>query len=50
MAVPVCRTVNDMWLKIAKYRLVFFERSGHLPSYEEPAKYRTVLEGFLDGR
>jgi proline iminopeptidase len=31
-------------------KIVFFERSGHLPSYEEPAKYRTVLEGFLDGR
>ena len=31
-------------------RIVFFERSGHLPSYEEPQKYRAVLEAFLDGR
>ncbi len=31
-------------------RLVFFEKSSHLPSYEEPEKYRTVLEGFLDGK
>jgi proline iminopeptidase len=31
-------------------RIVFFEKSGHLPSYEEPAKYRAVLEGFLDAR
>lgn len=29
-------------------RLVFFERSGHLPSYEEPARYRAVLEAFLN--
>ncbi len=29
-------------------RIVFFERSGHLPSYEEPEKYRDVLESFLD--
>lgn len=31
-------------------KIVFFEQSGHLPSYEEPAKYRAVLEGFLDAR
>jgi proline iminopeptidase len=31
-------------------RLVFFEHSGHLPSYEEPEKYVTVLEDFLNGR
>jgi proline iminopeptidase len=31
-------------------RVVFFERSGHLPFYEEPARYRTVLEGFLNER
>jgi len=31
-------------------KLVFFEQSGHLPSYEEPEKYVTVLEDFLDGR
>jgi proline iminopeptidase len=35
---------------IAGARLVVFERSGHLPSYEEPARYRSVLEAFLDGR
>ncbi|MGB8839864.1 MAG: alpha/beta hydrolase [Aliidongia sp.] len=29
-------------------KIVFFEHSGHLPSYEEPAEYRAVLEGFLD--
>ena len=31
-------------------RFVVFEESGHLPSYEEPAKYKAVLEAFLDGR
>lgn len=29
-------------------KIVFFEKSGHLPSYEEPQKYREVLEGFLN--
>jgi proline iminopeptidase len=29
-------------------KLLFFEESGHLPSYEEPVKYRTVLEAFLN--
>jgi proline iminopeptidase len=29
-------------------KIVFFEKSGHLPSYEEPEKYRTVLETFLN--
>jgi proline iminopeptidase len=28
-------------------QIVFFEHSGHLPSYEEPEKYRAVLEAFL---
>jgi proline iminopeptidase len=28
-------------------QLVFFEKSGHLPAYEEPEKYRQVLEDFL---
>jgi proline iminopeptidase len=28
-------------------RLVFFEKSGHFPSYEEPEKYQQVLEDFL---
>jgi proline iminopeptidase len=31
-------------------KLVFFEHSGHLPSYEEPDKYVEVLEGFLNGK
>ena len=31
-------------------RLVVFERSGHLPSYEEPRRYQNVLEDFLDNR
>lgn len=30
-------------------KLVFFEESGHLPAYEEPEKYRKVVEEFLDG-
>jgi proline iminopeptidase len=29
-------------------RIVFFEKSGHLPAYEEPDKYLAVLDGFLD--
>jgi proline iminopeptidase len=29
-------------------RIVFFEKSSHLPSYEEPEKYRSVLEAFLN--
>ena len=29
-------------------KVVFFEHSGHLPSYEEPEKYLQVLEGFLN--
>jgi proline iminopeptidase len=28
-------------------KVVFFEKSGHLPSYEEPEKYLQVLEEFL---
>jgi proline iminopeptidase len=31
-------------------KVVFFERSGHLPAYEEPEKYVEVLEGFLNGK
>jgi hypothetical protein len=29
---------------------MFFEESGHLPAYEEPEKYRRVVEGFLDAQ
>lgn len=35
---------------IPKARFVVFEESGHLPSYEEPVKYKAVLEAFLDQR
>jgi proline iminopeptidase len=31
-------------------KLVFFEKSSHLPSYEEPERYRLVLEDFLNAR
>jgi len=31
-------------------KLVFFEQSGHLPSYEEPERYLKVLEDFLNAR
>ena len=31
-------------------KVVFFEKSGHLPAYEEPEKYRQVLEKFLGER
>ncbi len=31
-------------------KLVFFEESSHLPSYEEPEKYQSVLETFLNER
>lgn len=31
-------------------QLVFFEKSGHLPAFEEPEKYYTVLEDFLGER
>jgi proline iminopeptidase len=30
-------------------KVVFFEQSGHLPSYEEPDKYVSVLQDFLNG-
>jgi proline iminopeptidase len=32
---------------ISGAKLVIFEQSGHLPSYEEPEKYTAVLEEFL---
>jgi proline iminopeptidase len=31
-------------------KVVFFEHSGHLPSYEEPERYVAVLEEFLNGQ
>ncbi len=30
-------------------QIVFFEQSGHFPWFEEPAKYRAVVEQFLAG-
>ena len=35
---------------IPRAKLVIFEESGHLPSYEEPERYQSVLEDFLNGR
>jgi proline iminopeptidase len=31
-------------------KIVFFEHSGHLPSYEEPERYVDVLGSFLEGK
>lgn len=31
-------------------KLVFFEHSGHLPSYEEPEKYLATLDNFLNAQ
>lgn len=36
--------------QISGAKIVFFEKSGHLPSYEEPEKYQRVLEDFLESR
>jgi proline iminopeptidase len=41
-------TAWNMAHTIPGAKLVFFEESGHLPSYEEPEKYRAVLEEFLN--
>jgi len=43
-------TAWDLAHKIPGAKIVFFEQSGHLPSYEEPEKYMAVLEEFLNGR
>jgi len=43
-------TAWNMAHAIPGARIVFFEQSGHLPSYEEPEKYRAVLEEFLNER
>ena len=40
-------TAWDLAHAIPGAKLVFFEHSGHLPSYEEPDKYVAVLEEFL---
>jgi proline iminopeptidase len=36
--------------KIPGSELVFFEKSGHMPFYEEPAKFVEVVAAFLDRR
>jgi proline iminopeptidase len=41
-------TAWNMAHAIPGAKLVFFEESGHLPSYEEPDRYRAVLEEFLN--
>jgi proline iminopeptidase len=40
-------TAWDLAHAIPGAKIVFFEQSGHLPSYEEPDKYVAVLEEFL---
>jgi proline iminopeptidase len=40
-------TAWRMYKAIPNARIVFFEQSGHLPSYEEPEKYLQVLNDFL---
>lgn len=36
--------------KISNSELVFFEKSGHMPFYEEPSKFVEVVARFLNGR
>jgi proline iminopeptidase len=40
-------TAYRMYKAIPNAKIVFFEQSGHLPSYEEPEKYIQVLNNFL---
>jgi proline iminopeptidase len=40
-------TAWRMYKAIPNAKLVIFEQSGHLPSYEEPEKYIQVLNDFL---
>ena len=40
-------TAWRIYKAIPNARIVFFEQSGHLPSYEEPEKYLQVLNDFL---
>jgi proline iminopeptidase len=42
------KTAWDLAHAIPNAKLVLFEQSGHFPSYEEPEKYRAVLEDFLN--
>jgi proline iminopeptidase len=43
-------TAWDLAHAIPGAKLVIFEESGHLPSYEEPERYQSVLEDFLNSR
>ncbi len=40
-------TAWRMYKAIPNAKIVFFEQSGHLPSYEEPEKYLQALNSFL---
>lgn len=40
-------TAWRMYKSIPGSQLSIFEKSGHLPSYEEPAKYVHVVDSFL---
>jgi proline iminopeptidase len=42
-------TAWQMYKAIPGARFVAFEKSGHLPSYEEPDKYVQVVDAFLTG-
>jgi proline iminopeptidase len=42
-------TAWRMYKSIPGAKLVIFEKSGHLPSYEEPDKYVQVVNAFLKG-
>lgn len=41
-------TAWRMYKAIPGAKFAVFEKSGHLPSYEEPERYQQVLEEFLD--
>jgi proline iminopeptidase len=41
------RTAWKIHNAIPNSELVIFEKSGHLPWYEEPARFLAVIEGFL---
>ncbi len=43
-------TAWRMYRAIPGARIVFFEHSSHLPSYEEPDRYVRVLDDFFNGR
>jgi proline iminopeptidase len=43
-------TAWNIYRAIPGAKFVVFEKSGHLPSYEEPDKYFHVVNEFLSGR